>query len=284
MANESYNDYLAALNLQMSATEDEIRGAMLAEQRKWNQRLTAPQIERRQEADRKLKALAESEKVLLGAEGIAVRLVRQGMASPPGSNTPISQAYKHHLALLNLAPTATEEQIRSALATEQRRWMERTNSTSIDLKQDAERKIHALDQAAKVLLGSEGAAFRRAGGGAGPTVDVAVPAVDAETIARAIERVTFTRGAKSQERDGTAVRKLATVFHKGVDYRMEELIHKKFESIRDAKILTAQRGGAKLFEWFMSPVEPSSQPSVRVNAAGSWVNEIVALAATLQAS
>ena len=283
MANESYNDYLAALNLQSSATEDEIRIAILAEQRKWNQKLTAPQIERRQEADRRIKALREAEKVLLGAEGRAVRLVRQGGGPTQGSATPIGQAYKTHLALLNLASTATEDQIRSALATEQRRWMERTNSTSIDLKQEAERKIHALDQAAKVLLGDEAAAFRRSGAGAGHIVDPAAPMVDAETIARAIERVAFARGAKSQERDGTAVLKSATVFHKGVDYRLDELIHKKFESIKDAKILTARRGGVKLFEWFLSPVEPSSQPSVRVNTAGSWVSEIVALAATLQA-
>ena len=117
----------------------------------------------------------------------------------------------------------------------------------------------------------------------GHTVDPAAPTVDAETIARAIERVAFARGAKSQERDGTAVLKSATVFHKGVDYRLDELIHKKFESIKDAKILTARRGGVKLFEWFLSPIESSSQPSVRVNTAGSWVNEIVALAATLQA-
>jgi len=283
MANESYNDYLATLNLQPSATEDEIRNSILVEQRKWNQRLTAPQIERRQEADRKIKALAEAEKVLLGAEGDAVRLVRQGAASAQGSATLIDQAYKHHLALLNLTTAATEDQIRSALATEQRRWMEKTNSTSIELKQEAERRIHALDQAAKVLLGSEGATFRRAGGSTVPTVDSATSAVDAETIARAIERVTLARGAKSQERDGTAVRKSSTVFHKGVDYRMEELIHKKFESIKDAKVLTARRGGVKLFEWFLSPIEPAGQPSVRVNTAGSWVNEIVTLNATLQA-
>jgi hypothetical protein len=283
MANESYNDYLAALNLQASATEDEIRGAIIAEQRKWNQRLTSPQIERRQEADRRIKALAEAYKVLMGPEGNAVRLVRQGDGSPKGSTTPISQAYKNHLAFLNLTSAATEDQIRTALATEQRRWMERTNSTSIDLKQEAERKIYALDQAAKVLLGVEGAAFRRAGGGTGQTVDSVIPTVDAETIARAIERVVWARGAKSQEREGTVVRKSATVFHKGVDYRLDEFIHKKFESIKDTKIFTARRGGVKLFEWVLSPVEPAGQPSVRVNSAGSWVNEIVALAATLQA-
>jgi len=283
MANESYNDYLAALNLQATATEDEIRGALIAEQRKWNQRLTAPQIERRQEADRRMKALAEAEKVLLGAEGNAVRLVKQGGGSVHGSAAPISQAYKHHLALLNLSATATEEQIRNALSAKQRQWMEKTNSPSMDLKQEAERNVHALDQAAKVLLGVEGAAFRRAGGGTSQAVDSAAPMVDAETIARAIERVVFARGAKSQEREGTAIRKSVTVFHKGVDYRLDELIHKKFESIKDAKVFTARRGGVKLFEWFLSPVEPAGRPSVRVNTAGSWVNEIVALAAALQA-
>jgi hypothetical protein len=285
MANESYNDYLTALNLQAAATEDEIRMAILSEQRKWNQKLTAPQIERRQEADRRLKALADAEAVLLGPEGAAVRLVRQGGGgAAPGGASPISQSYRHHLALLNLPNTATEEQIRSSLAAEQRRWMEKTNSTSMDLKQEAERKIHALDQAAQVLLGSEGVMFRSGGGAAAPTADNASPVVDAQTIARAIERVATARGAKSQERDGPALLKTATVFHKGVDYRLEEIVHKKFESIKDARILTARRGAAKLFEWVLSPIEPASQPSVRVNTAGSWVSEIVALAATLQAS
>jgi len=283
MANESYNDYLATLDLPTSATEAEIRSAISAEQRKWNQRLTAPQIDRRQEADRRIKALAEADRVLLGSEGCAVRLVRKGGGSAHGIASPISQAYKNHLTLLNLPSSASEDQIRSALATEQRRWAERTNSTSLDLKQEAERKIHALDQAAKVLLSSDGASIRLTGEAAGQTAASAEPTVDAETIVRAIERVAVARGAKSQDREGSAVRKSATVFHKGVDYRLDELIHKKFESIKDAKVFTARRGGVKLFEWFLSPVEPAGQPSVRVNTGGSWVNEIVALAATLQA-
>jgi hypothetical protein len=193
-----------------------------------------------------------------------------------------SQAYKLHLALLSLTATATEDEIRSALATEQRRWAARTNSTSFELKQEAERKIHALDQAAKVLLGSEGAAFR-SGEEASVAADSTGPPADDETIARSIERVALARGAKSQERDGAAVRRSATFFHKGVDYRLEEVIHKKFESIKDARILTARRGGVKLFEWFLSPVEPPAPASVRVSTSGSWVSEIVALAATLQA-
>ena len=283
MANESYNDYLAGLNLPPNATEDDIQGAIRAEQRKWNHKLTAPQIERRQEADRKLKALAEAEKVLLGAEGSAVRLLRQG-GGPAGEGDPsIAAAYKTHIALLKLTAAATEDQIRSALTAEQRQWMEKTNSPSMDLRQEAERKIHALDEAARVLLGAEGAAFRRAGPGPSQTAQAAGPAVDAETIARAIERAAVARGAKSKERDGTAVLKTSTVFHRGIDYSLAQLTHKKFESIKDAKICTARRGGVKLFEWFLSPVTPPGQPSVRVHSAGSWANEIVTLAATLQA-
>lgn len=283
MANDSYNDHLALLNLPTDASEEAIRNAIAAEQRKWNQRLNAPQIERRQEADRKLKAIAEAEGVLLGAEGRAVRLARQsgGAASAGGSS--IAQTYRNHVALLSLPASATEEQIRSSISTEQRRWMERANSPSLEMRQEAERKVHALDEAAKVLLSAEGAAFRGSATFAGPTADAAAPAVDAATIARAIERVTFERGAKNQERDGTALLKSSTFFHKGVDYRLDELIHKKFESIKDARICTARRGGTKLFEWYLSPVEPPGQPSVRVNTPGNWVNEIVTLMATLQA-
>jgi hypothetical protein len=283
MANESYDDYLATLGLGVTAGEEEIRIAVVAEQRKWNQRLTAPQIERRQEADRRMKALAEAERVLLGPEGSAVRRVRQGAAPGRASAAPVSQAYRYHLQLLSLAPSATEDQIRSALAVEQRRWMERTNSPAIEVRHEAERRIHALDEAERVLLSGEGASFRRAGSGSAPPVDSVVPTVDAETIARAIERIAIARGAKSQEREGTAVHKSATVFHKGVDYRLDELIHKKFEAIKDARTLTARRGGVKLFEWFLSPVDPPGQPSVRVNTAGAWTHEIVALAATLEA-
>lgn len=291
MANESYNDHLASLNLASSATEEEIRAAISLEQRKCQQKQNSPVIERRQDAERRLKALSDAEKVLLGAEGVAVRLVRQGSASSAGGSAsgggapgvPMTQAYRNHLALLNLPIGATEDQIRTALAAEQRAWSAKANAPSMELRQAAERKIDALDEAGRVLLGAEGAAMRRSGALVGQSAEVAAPTADADTIARAIERVALARGAKKQERYADAVLKSSTVFHKGIDYRVEEVVHKKFESIKDMKTCIAQRGASKLFEWVVTPVEPAGQPSVRVNSAGAWVTEIVALAATLQA-
>lgn len=58
-------DYYALLNLSLSASEDELKKALHREMRQWTNRTNAPQIERRQEAERRVKLLEQAEATLL---------------------------------------------------------------------------------------------------------------------------------------------------------------------------------------------------------------------------
>ena len=58
-------DYYALLNLSPSASEDELKKALHREMRQWTNRTNAPQIERRQEAERRVKLLEQAEATLL---------------------------------------------------------------------------------------------------------------------------------------------------------------------------------------------------------------------------
>ena len=60
-------DYYALLNLPASAAENEIKKALHREMRQWTNRTNAPQIERRQEAERRVKLLEQAESTLLDA-------------------------------------------------------------------------------------------------------------------------------------------------------------------------------------------------------------------------
>lgn len=53
---------------------------------------------------------------------------------------------------LNLAQTATDEEIRKAILRERRLWSNRTNSPDLERKQEAERKVTLLAQAEQILF------------------------------------------------------------------------------------------------------------------------------------
>ena len=53
---------------------------------------------------------------------------------------------------LNIAPTATEEEIKKAILRERRLWSNRTNAPDLERKQEAERKVALLANAEQVLL------------------------------------------------------------------------------------------------------------------------------------
>jgi DnaJ-class molecular chaperone len=60
-------DLYVLLNVSKSADEDAIRSAINRELRVWSQRTNAPEIDKRQVAERKIKLLEEAEAVLLDA-------------------------------------------------------------------------------------------------------------------------------------------------------------------------------------------------------------------------
>jgi len=54
--------------------------------------------------------------------------------------------------ILNVAPTAQEEEIKKALHQALRLWSNRTNAPQIDRRQEAERMVKQLEEAETVLL------------------------------------------------------------------------------------------------------------------------------------
>jgi len=60
-------DYYKILDVAITAKEDEIKGAIKDKRRLWMQKTNAPQLERRQEAEVKVKQIDEAEKILLNS-------------------------------------------------------------------------------------------------------------------------------------------------------------------------------------------------------------------------
>jgi DnaJ-class molecular chaperone len=60
-------DFYVLLNVSKSADEDAVRSAINRELRVWSQRTNAPEIDKRQAAERKIKLLEEAEAILLDA-------------------------------------------------------------------------------------------------------------------------------------------------------------------------------------------------------------------------
>jgi len=197
-------------------------------------------------------------------------------------------SYQHYLQLLELPRSAPEKDIRAAVTRELRVWTQRTNSPKLELRQQAERMIATLEAAEKVLLGLEGQVIRRQLGesaSTGPEIQAEV-SIDAETVARTIERFALSRGRKAQERQRTGVHKRAKIFYRGVEYVFEELVHKKYQAARDMRSCTATHGGLVLFDWYcmadgcMADGIPG-QGGVRTYVRGPWVADLISAAAEL---
>ena len=60
-------DYYKILDVAITAKEEEIKGAIKDKRRLWMQKTNAPQLERRQEAEVKVKQIDEAEKILLNS-------------------------------------------------------------------------------------------------------------------------------------------------------------------------------------------------------------------------
>lgn len=59
---------------------------------------------------------------------------------------------KNYFKLLNVSPTASDEEIKKAINKELRVWSNRTNAPQIERRQEAERMIKDLEEAEKILL------------------------------------------------------------------------------------------------------------------------------------
>jgi hypothetical protein len=188
------------------------------------------------------------------------------------------ESYDSYLRLLKLPRNACEDDIRASITHELRLWTRRTNAPTLEARQEAERKIQVLEMAEKVLLGAEGRVIRsQATGQPVPEVGTDIH-VDAETVARAIERVAFIKGTKSQERRGTLLVRRAALFTKGVDYLFEEVVHKKYEAAQNSKRCCATQQGLILFDWkYNTDLEGNGVAKTYIE--GPWARDIVVFAA-----
>jgi hypothetical protein len=195
-----------------------------------------------------------------------------------------AESYEYYLRLLKLPRTAPEKDIRAAITNELRILTRRVNSPKLELRQEAERMIATLEAAPKVLLGPEGQIIRQKQGDGQTTVEEAQPelSVDAETVARAIERLAYARGRKAQERKGTVRYKRATIFYNGIEYLVEELVHKKYQAAQDRKRCCATQGALVLFDWYAMTADPSGQGNVQTYVPGPWVADLITIAAELE--
>lgn len=188
-----------------------------------------------------------------------------------------AESYENYLRSLKLSRTASEEEIRAAITNEVRLWARRTNASTLEVRQEAERKMQALETAEKVLLGAEGRIIRTQLGNQ-PNNQAESAPIDADTVARAIEGLTSAKGTKSQERRGTVLHRRSSIFLSGVDYLLEELVHKPYEAFRNQKRCCATQGSLVLFEW-LSGAENQGRGKTRTYVQGPWATEVVTFAA-----
>jgi len=104
-----------------------------------------------------------------------------------------------------------------------------------------------------------------------------------DTVARAIEQLARARGRKAQERKGTVRYKRATIFYNGIEYLVEEMVHKKYQAAQDRKRCSAVQGGLVLFDWSCIGTATSGQGGAKIYVPGPWAAELIAVAAELDA-
>lgn len=99
------------------------------------------------------------------------------------------------------------------------------------------------------------------------------PSVPGEEIAQAIERAVGLFGTRSQSREGTVLVRRAVLFHAGVEYVVEERIHKSYEAAKNRRRCVASEGGAVRFDWQIA-TDAGTPGRMMVFNPGPWVEEI----------
>ena len=143
--------------------------------------------------------------------------------------------------------------------------------------------VQTLETAQGILLGPEGRAFRSRHvlGDAGPGAAGEAPDVSDAEVARLIEDILRAVGTHSQRRTRRALERRCALFHEGVEYILEEAIHKAYESEKDIKRCYALQGGAVIFDSVHGGLSSPGDISIRAWLPGPWVGSLVSLAATL---
>lgn len=191
----------------------------------------------------------------------------------------VPESYDDYLRLLKLPRSAAELDIRRVITHEFRVWTRRANAPTLEARQEAERRVRTLEAAEQALLGPEGQVIRnglRSDRADKPQIETSV---DAENVARAIERVASARGTKAQERRGTVLYRRASIFCEGVDYVFEEVVHKKYGTAQDRKRCSASRGGLVLFDWSCATGVSQEPGKAASYIRGPWVIDLIAFAA-----
>lgn len=189
-----------------------------------------------------------------------------------------AESYDYYLRLLKLPRNAPESEIRTALTNELRLWTRRTNAATLEARQEAERKIGVLEAAERVLLGPEGQVIRGCMGREPSVPEESAVSIAPDTVAGTIERVASSRGMRSQERRGTVLYRRSSIFCRGVDYVLEEVIHKKYEAQLDQKRCLAAQNGLVLFEWTCAVGSTPARSMVSTFIEGQWVTDLVVFA------
>lgn len=189
------------------------------------------------------------------------------------------ESYDYYLQLLKIPRDASDEVVRTAILRELRMWTHRSNSHKLEVRQQAERMVAALEGAGEILLTPERKVWNKRldeDDSVAPGTRTDLP-VEAHVIARIIEQVASVRGQRFQERKNTGLYKRTTFFHKGVDYVLEELTHKKYQAELDFKRCRALQNGLALFDWHCRSPANSDRHNAELYIPGAWVTDLIAV-------
>jgi hypothetical protein len=189
------------------------------------------------------------------------------------------ESYEYYLQLLKIPRDASDEVVRTAIVRELRIWTHRTNSHKLEVRQQAERMMAALEGAGEILLTPERQVWAQRHGEeyAAALGGPADSPVEPDLLARFIEQVATLRGQRFQERKGAAIYKRTAFFHKGVDYVLEELTHKKYQAELDFKRCCAFQNAMPLFDWHSRSLENPGRGNIKLYIPGAWITELIAI-------
>jgi hypothetical protein len=271
MGLDSYDDYLYLLNLPLDAPEDDIKRALTTVQREYSRKANVSgKLEHRQKAEQMLKTLEVARKVLLGSEG---KFRRSKLSTKAKSIE--EEDYDNSLRFLKLRANAADKDIQNAIKDKERVYTEQATSQNIRLRHEAETILEEIKKAYTLLLGSKGHDIRKKRSENKSTVEQENIEVDSDSIAKAIELIALKRGRKTQARKGTVLYKRASFFLKGMECYVEEIIHKKYEAVKDYKFCVAKKNALLLFEWECNIGRSSGNSTVKTFVKGQWRNDII---------
>lgn len=272
MGLDSYKDYLNILNLPSNALEEDIKIALNNILREYSRKANSSTVlAERQKAEQMLKTLDKAQKILFGHEG---KLWRTKFNTNKAS-TQMTE-YDICLRFLKLPPNTSEVDIQNAIKKKERVYMKQATSQKIELRHQAENILEEVERVYKILISSEGREIRKQRNETKTineeTEDIQI---DSENVAQIIEKIALKRGRKTQIRQGLVLYKRSSFFIKGIDCFVEEVLHKKYEAIKNNKRYVAEKGNLILFECVCNIGKNPDSYIVRTFFKGDWINDII---------